>query len=117
MPKGRSFTALAVTTQTNRRFKMDYTQNAKIAQVTEKSLVIGADVGSGMHYARAFNWRGQELSKKAFSFGNDLVGYLAFTKWLDGYREPHHPSINAMDGASETLALGLISTVRPGLRR
>ena len=25
---------------------MDYTQNAKIAQVTEKTLVIGVDVGS-----------------------------------------------------------------------
>ena len=76
-----------VTTQTNRRFKTDYTQNAKIAQVTEKSLVIGADAGSGTHYARAFNWRGQELSKKVFSFGNDLAGYLAFTGWLEGYRQ------------------------------
>ena len=46
---------------------MDYTQNAKIAQVTEKTLVIGVDVGSETHYARAFNWRGQELSKKALS--------------------------------------------------
>ena len=54
---------------------MDYTQNAKIAQVTEKTLVIGVDVGSETHYARAFNWRGQEFSKKAFSFGNDLGGY------------------------------------------
>ena len=66
---------------------MDYTQNAKIAQVTEKSLVIGVDVGSGTHYARAFNWRGQELSRKAFSFGNDLAGYLAFARWLEGYRQ------------------------------
>ena len=47
---------------------MDYTQNAKIAQVTEKTLVIGVDVGSTIHYARTFNWRGQELSKKAFHF-------------------------------------------------
>ena len=66
---------------------MDYTQNAKIAQVTEKTLIIGVDVGSETHYARAFNWRGQEFSKKAFSFGNDLGGYLAFAKWLDGYRQ------------------------------
>ena len=51
---------------------MDYTQKAKIAQVTEKTLIIGVDVGSETHYARAFNWRGQEFSKKAFSFGNDL---------------------------------------------
>ena len=66
---------------------MDYTQNAKIAQVTEKTLIIGVDVGSETHYARAFNWRGQEFSKKAFSFGNDLGGYLAFVKWLDTYRQ------------------------------
>ena len=31
------------------------------------------------------------MSKKAFSFGNDLGGYLAFTKRLDGYR----PSVDA----------------------
>ena len=30
--------------------------------------------------------------------------------------EPHHPSINAVDGASKVLGPGLISTVRPGLR-
>lgn len=66
---------------------MDYTQNAKIAQVTEKTLVIGVDVGSTTHYARAFNWRGQELSKKAFHFSNDLGGYQAFSKWLGGYRQ------------------------------
>ncbi len=57
---------------------MDYTHNAKIAKVTEKTLVIGVDVGSETHYARAFNWRGQELSKKAFHFSNDQGGYLAF---------------------------------------
>lgn len=66
---------------------MDYTQNAKIAQVTEKTLVIGVDVGSIIHYARAFNWRGQELSKKAFHFSNDLDGYHGFAKWLNGYRQ------------------------------
>ena len=66
---------------------MDYTQNAKIAQVTEKTLVIGVDVGSTIHYARAFNWRGQELSKKAFHFSNDLDGYHAFATWLNGYRQ------------------------------
>ena len=66
---------------------MDYTQNAKIAQVTEQTLIIGVDVGSEIHYARAFNWRGQELGRKAFRFSNDLDGYLAFANWLDGYRQ------------------------------
>ena len=66
---------------------MDYTQNAKIAQVTEKTMVIGVDVGSTIHYARAFNWRGQELSKKVFHFSNDMDGYQGFCNWLKGYRQ------------------------------
>ena len=54
---------------------MDYTQNEKIAQVTEKTLIVGVDIGGENHYARAFNWRGQELSKKAFRFSDDILGY------------------------------------------
>ena len=40
---------------------MNYnTQNAKIASITEKTLVVGIDVGSEIHYARAFEyiWNG-----------------------------------------------------------
>ena len=37
---------------------MNYnTQNAKIASITEKTLIVGIDVGSETHYARAFDWR------------------------------------------------------------
>lgn len=64
---------------------MDYTQNAKIAQVTEKTLIIDVDIGSESHYARAFNWRGQELSKKVFHFADDVEGYAAFTCWVNVY--------------------------------
>ncbi len=35
-----------------------------------KTLVIGIDVGSDTHYARAFNNRGIEYSKKPFRFYN-----------------------------------------------
>ena len=45
------------------------TQNAKIASITEKTLIVGIDVGSETHYARAFDWRNYEYSKKAL----DLV--------------------------------------------
>ena len=45
---------------------MNYnTQNAKIASITEKTLVLGIDVGSETHYARAFDWRKYEVFKKA----------------------------------------------------
>lgn len=35
---------------------MKYTQNERILQITEKTLIVGIDVGSEKHYARAFNW-------------------------------------------------------------
>ena len=46
------------------------TQNAKIEAITEKTLVLGIDVGSETHYARAFDYRGIEYSKKPFKFSN-----------------------------------------------
>jgi transposase len=66
---------------------MDYTQNSKIAQVTEKTLIIGIDIGGEYHYARTFNWRGQELSKRAFRFSDDILGYQAFDQWISGHKE------------------------------
>ena len=58
---------------------MDYTQNAKISQVSEQTLILGVDVGSEVHFTRAFNWRGIELSKKPFHFTNDAVGFQSFS--------------------------------------
>ena len=57
------------------------TQNAKIEAITEKTLVIGIDVGSETHNARAFTWRGIELTKKAFEFCNDEEGFTALKAW------------------------------------
>lgn len=54
------------------------TQNAKIEAITEKTLVIGIDVGSETHNARAFTWRGIELTKKVFEFSNDKEGFTSF---------------------------------------
>ena len=39
------------------------TQNAKIEAITEITLVLGIDVGSETHYARAFDYRGIEYSQ------------------------------------------------------
>ncbi len=47
---------------------MNYTQNEKIEQVTDSTLVVGIDIGSQIHYARAFDNRGRELSKRVFLF-------------------------------------------------
>ena len=40
---------------------MNYTQNEKIEQVTESTLVLGVDIGSSEHYVRAFDYRGREF--------------------------------------------------------
>lgn len=50
---------------------MNYnTQNAKIASITEKTLIVSIDVGSETHYARAFDWRNYEYTRKPLEFGN-----------------------------------------------
>ena len=65
------------------------TKNAKIAAITEKTLVVGIDIGSETHYARAFDWRGYEYSKKPFVFNNDEEGFEAFRVWIEELRNEH----------------------------
>lgn len=65
------------------------TQNAKIASITEKTLIIGIDVGSETHFARAFDWRNYEYSKKPFAFSNNEDGFLAFKAWMEDIAEKH----------------------------
>lgn len=59
------------------------TQNAKIASITEKTLIIGIDVGSETHYARAFDWRNYEYSKKVLKFSNSATGFAMLKAWMD----------------------------------
>lgn len=66
------------------------TQNKKIASITEKTLIIGIDVGSQTHYARAFDWRNYEYSRKPFAFSNSESGFMAFKAWMDEIAEKHH---------------------------
>jgi transposase len=66
-----------------RRFlKMNLTQNDRLNQVTADTLVVGVDIGSQDHFARAFDWRGIEFTKRAFRFTNTGVGFLSFIRWL-----------------------------------
>ena len=65
------------------------TQNAKIKSITEKTLIIGIDIGSETHYARAFDWRNYEYSKKPFAFNNDEEGFETFRSWMNEIAEKH----------------------------
>ena len=69
---------------------MDYnTQNKKIEAVTEKTLVIGIDVGSETHFARAFDHRGIEYSKKPLKFSNDEAGFAELKTWILEHMKVH----------------------------
>ena len=61
---------------------MNLTQNDKLNQVTADTLVVGVDIGSQDHFARAFDWRGFEFTKRAFRFSNTGIGFLSFVRWL-----------------------------------
>lgn len=60
---------------------MNSKQNDRINQVQEYTVVIGIDIASETHYARAFDWRGIELGK-VISFGNRLEGFEKLRLWI-----------------------------------
>ena len=57
---------------------MNSTQNKKISQVKETTMIVGVDVGSEKHFFRAFNWRGIELTRKPVPFFNSMEGFNSF---------------------------------------
>ena len=61
---------------------MKSTQNRKIEQVKETTMVIGIDVGSEKHYFRAFNWRGIEVTRKPVAFSNSMEGFNSFYNYV-----------------------------------
>lgn len=65
------------------------TQNKKIEAITETTLVIGIGVGSETHYARAFDSRGIEFSKKPYKFSNSEAGFEMFRTWILDIKEKH----------------------------
>ena len=65
------------------------TQNAKIASITEKTLIVGIDIGSETHFTRAFDWRNYEYTKKPFEFSNNKEGFQAFESWMEELSAKH----------------------------
>ena len=65
------------------------TQNAKIASITEKNLIVGIDVGSENHYARAFYWRNYEYTKKPLEFSNSEAGFPIIKSWVEDIAEKY----------------------------
>ena len=60
---------------------MNYTQNKKISQINERTLVVGIDIAKHAHVARAQDFRGLEYSK-ALTFDNSHKGFNELLKWI-----------------------------------
>lgn len=60
---------------------MKYTQNRKIEQVNNTTLVIGVDIAKHNHVARAIDYRGIELGK-ALTFKNSHSGFNHLFTWV-----------------------------------
>lgn len=58
-----------------------FDKNDKIAFISDSTLILGCDVGSETHYARAIDARGRELSHGAFAFSNDSEGFQNVRQW------------------------------------
>lgn len=58
---------------------MNFTQNTKINQVTEKTLVIGMDIAKRTHYACMVDERGLLLTK-SFPVSQSSEGFEIFYK-------------------------------------
>ena len=52
-------------------------------------MIVGIDVGSETHYARAFDWRNYEYSKKPLEFSNNEAGFVTFKVWMEELAEKY----------------------------
>ncbi len=50
-------------------------------------LLYHPDVGSETHYARAFDWRNFEFTRKPLVFSNTEAGFLTFKAWIEEIQE------------------------------
>ena len=56
-------------------------------------MIVGIDVGSETHYARAFDWRNYEYTKKPLEFSNTEAGFLTFKAWMEDLAEKHEKNV------------------------
>ncbi|KXS48227.1 Transposase [Halanaerobium congolense] len=79
---------------------MNYTQNEKIMQVKNSTLVVGVDIAKNKHAARAFNFRGIEYDKAIF-FENNEAGFKKLLHWIKKVSEKENKT-NVIVGMEPT---------------
>ena len=67
---------------------MNYTQNQKIMQVKNETLVVGVDIAKHTHVARAQDYRGIQYGKP-ISFTNNKLGFNQLIYWMKLMCEEH----------------------------
>ncbi|GGG20826.1 IS110 family transposase [Paenibacillus aceti] len=70
------------------KYKQSKKQNQRIEQITENTLVIGADIAKETHVARGIDFRGIELGKDCV-FKNDRSGLLKLVSWMKELQRQH----------------------------
>lgn len=70
------------------KYKQAHKQNQRIQQITDLTLVVGADIAKKTHVARAIDFRGIELGKDCV-FGNDHFGLLKLVSWMKELQRQH----------------------------
>ena len=63
-----------------------FTKNDKLSFISDDMLIVGCDIGSETHYARAIDTRGRELSRKVLEFNNDTEGVQKAKDWSVSWR-------------------------------
>ena len=58
-----------------------FAKNDKLTFISDEMLIIGWDIGSEIHYIRAVDARGRELSNGAFAFSNNSQGFESAKQW------------------------------------
>lgn len=71
--------------ETNGKFD----KNDKLTFISDDMLILGCDIGSEIHYVRAIDTRGRELSKFVFSFSNTKEGFESAKDWAVGLAAVH----------------------------
>lgn len=70
---------------------MNYTQNRRIEQITENTLIVGVDIAKAKHVARAQDYRGLELGKRLI-FENTDTGFSKLLSWIEQIKQDNGKS-------------------------
>lgn len=68
---------------------MNNKQKQRIMQVSETTLIVGADIAKANHVARAQDYRGIELGKRLL-FQNTLAGFVGLSNWVQTLQVEHN---------------------------